>query len=196
MAVRLLIIPGSARAGSLNVSLARTASKLALNMGAEPSVIDLRALNLPIYDGHLEAKDGVPKGAGELVRRIHEADALLFVTPEYNSFPPPLLINALDWASRVQAGQGAPSGLAAMAGKPAGLLSASPGGLGGIKSIMALRTFLQGLLGMLVVPQQFSLGGAMAAFSEDGALKDPRQEAQVGKVLEALVGVAGKLGRF
>jgi NAD(P)H-dependent FMN reductase len=169
-AIRLLVIPGSSRTGSLNMKLAKLASSIAINSGSESSVVDLRALNLPIYDGDFEDQHGVPEGAKEFVRKLHNADALLFVTPEYNSFPPPLLINALDWASRVQGSGDQPGGMSSMADKPASLLSASPGALGGIKSIQALRTYLQGLLGMVVLSQQYSLGNAGVAFSEEGEL--------------------------
>jgi chromate reductase len=194
-AIRVLVIPGSSRTGSFNMSLAKVASTIATAHGAESSVIDLRALNLPIYDGDLEVAKGVPEGAKEFVRRLNGADALLFVTPEYNSFPPPLLVNALDWASRVQSTDNLPSGLASMANKPTSLLSASPGALGGLKSIQALRTYLQGFLAMLVLPGQYSLGNAGSAFGAEGEMKEERARGQVEKVVAGLLDVAGKMGR-
>ena len=86
-------------------------------------LLDLRALGLPVYDGDIEANQGVPPAAGELIDAIVAADAVLVVTPEYNGFPTPLVINAFDWLSRAPASGTRPAGLQATAGKPVGLLS-------------------------------------------------------------------------
>ncbi len=118
-----------------------------------------------------------------------EHDALLLASPEYNAFPTPLLINAFDWASRPAAADGLPSGIAAMSGTVAGLVSASPGALGGLRSLMFVRQFLTYNLGMLVVPEQFALGGAAKAFDGDGSgrLLDPKHEESVQRVLGAVL---------
>ena len=70
---------------------------------------------------------------------VAAAAALLFVTPEYNAFPTPLVLNAFDWMSRIQGTAEGGAGLAATGGKPAALLSASPGPLGGLRSMNLLR---------------------------------------------------------
>ena len=191
--LRLLVIAGSARSGSLNLQLARAAGKLAAQAGADVRTLDLRALQLPLYDGDLEASNGVPEGAAHLRNAICDAQALLLVTPEYNGFPTPLLINAFDWLSRLQPAGDRPSGLAATAGKPVALLSASPGPLGGLRSMNYLRQYLQMAFAMLVVPQQFALGRAGEAFDPQGALKDERALGSVNSVLAALGGLAAAL---
>ena len=120
-------------------------------------------------------------------------NALLVVTPEYNAFPPPLLLNAFDWLSRLRASEGVVAGLAATANRPAALLSASPGPLGGLRAMNYLRQYLQAAFAMIVVPQQFALGRAGEAFDEAGALRDPKAQHAVEGVLEALGALASAL---
>ena len=132
-------------------------------------------------------------GARRLREAIADADALLLVTPEYNGFPTPLVINAFAWLSRLPAEGQAPSGLATTASKPVALLSSSPGPLGGLRAMNFQRQFLQMAFAMLVVPQQFALGRANEAFDEAGALKDPKAAQAVTGVLRALLRVAGAL---
>ncbi|HEY1103753.1 MAG TPA: NAD(P)H-dependent oxidoreductase [Burkholderiaceae bacterium] len=190
---RILIIPGSARAGSLNRKLAAYAAATARTAGAQVSELDLRSLDLPVYDGDLEATSGVPKGALVLQQAILDSDGILIVTPEYNGFPTPLVINAFDWLSRIQAGTEHPAGLAVTANKPAALLSASPGPGGALRSMNFLRQYLQMAFAMLVVPQQFALGRAHEAFDEAGGLKDARAAQSVQSVLDSLAHVAQAL---
>ena len=90
----LLVLPGSVRSGSLNLKLAQAARRIAESQGATVRLLDLRTLALPVYDGDLEAAQGVPAGTTELLDAIVAADAVLVVTPEYNGFPTPLVINA------------------------------------------------------------------------------------------------------
>jgi chromate reductase, NAD(P)H dehydrogenase (quinone) len=191
--LRLLVIAGSARRGSLSLQLAQSAGRMAAQAGAEVQPLDLRALQLPLYDGDLEARSGVPEDAARLRDAICDAHALLVVTPEYNGFPTPLLINAFDWLSRLQPAGDRPSGLAATAGKPVALLAASPGPLGGLRSMNYLRQYLQMAFAMLVVPQQFALGRAGDAFDAQGALKDERAQTSVSGVLAALGTLAAAL---
>jgi chromate reductase len=72
-------------------------------------------------------------------------------------------------------------------------MSASPGPLGGLRSMNFVRQYLQMAFAMLVVPQQFALGRAHEAFDEQGALKDARTVQSVEGVVQALVRVAGKV---
>lgn len=185
-AIRLLVIPASARTGSLNVRLARHAENTARAAGWQTRLLDLRALALPLYDGDLEAAEGVPAGARTLQQAIADSDAVLVVTPEYNGFPTPLFVNAFDWLSRLQAQDGLPAGLATTADRPVGLLSASPGPLGGLRAMNFVRQYLQMAFAMLVVPQQYALGKAHEAFDADGALSDARAAQSVARVLDAL----------
>jgi NAD(P)H-dependent FMN reductase len=182
----LLVLSGSSRTGSLNLALARAACRIAEAQGATVRLLDLRALALPVYDGDIEAGPGVPAQAGELIEAILAADAVLLVTPEYNGFPTPLVINAFDWLSRAPASGARPPGLKATAGKAAGLLSASPGPLGGLRSMNFLRQYLQMAFAMIVHPRQFALSRADQAFDAAGELKEE-------KAREAVTGVVASL---
>ncbi len=184
--IRLLVLCGSARAGSLNRKLAAVAGEAARQAGADVAELDLRALGLPLYDGDIEAASGVPAGAQALLDAVLACDAMLVVAPEYNGFPTPLLINAFDWLSRVGAQPPRPSGLAATANRPVALLAASPGALGGLRAMNYLRQYLQMAFAAIVVPQQFSLGRANDAFDEAGGLKDAKAAQAVANVVQAL----------
>jgi chromate reductase, NAD(P)H dehydrogenase (quinone) len=183
----LLVIPGSSRQGSLNFTLARAACRIAEAQGAAVRLLDLRTLALPVYDGDLEASQGVPAGAGELIDAVMAADAVLVVTPEYNGFPTPLVINAFDWLSRTADTPARPAGLKATAGRAAGLLSASPGPLGGLRSMNFLRQYLQMAVAMVVSPRQHALSRADQAFDGAGELKDEKARQAVEGVVASLL---------
>ncbi|MEP7280897.1 MAG: NAD(P)H-dependent oxidoreductase [Rubrivivax sp.] len=191
--LELLIIPGSARRGSLNLALARHAAARAQASGARTTLFDLRALALPVYDGDFEAERGVPEAALQLLHAVQAADGVLIVTPEYNGFPTPLVINAFDWLSRVKAADGHPAGLGVTTNRPVALLSASPGPLGGLRSMNFLRQYLQMSFAMIVVPQQFALVRAGDAFDAEQRLTDERARTAVDGVLQALGALAGAL---
>jgi chromate reductase len=193
--LRLLVFSGSQRQGSLNRQLAAVAAAHARASGTEVVELDLRALALPLYDGDLEARQGVPAAATALLDAIIACDAMVVVTPEYNGFPPPLLINAFDWLSRMQAAPPRPSGLAATAGKSVALMSASPGPLGGLRSMNFLRQYLQMAFAMLVTPQQHALSRASEAFDTAGALRDAKAAASVAGVVDALLRLTATLVR-
>jgi chromate reductase len=191
--LRLLAITGSERNGSLNRRLAAQAVVAARARGAQVSAFDLRALALPLYDGDLEKSQGVPDGARSLRDALLGSDAMLLVTPEYNGFPPPLVINSFDWLSRLGAEGGLPAGLGATVNKPVGLMSASPGLLGGLRSLNFTRQYVSMAFAMLPVPQQFALSRANEAFDEAGALKDPKAQASMEAVVHALLRVASAM---
>ncbi len=191
--LKLLALSGSARAGSFNGQLVEVAAQLAEARGATVERLDLRALGLPLYDADIEKASGVPDGARRLRDALRGADGVLLSAPEYNGFPTPLLVNSFDWLSRLQPEGEVPAGLAATTGKPLGLMSASPGPLGGLRSLNFTRQYLSMNIAMLAVPQQFALSKANEAFDEAGALKDARQQAMVEGVVIALLRVAAAL---
>lgn len=193
--IRLLVIAGSERAGAYSRALARVAAAAARRDGCDVTEFDLRALTLPIYDGDLEHASGVPAAALHLRDALKSHDALLLVTPEYNGFPTPLLLNAFDWMSRIPATADGGAGLAATANRPAALLSSSPGMLGGLRAMTLVRQYLQGNFAMIVAPQQFALSRASEAFDEHGALKDPKAQQSVEHVLAAIGDLATALKR-
>lgn len=151
----ILAFSGSSRLNSLNRMLLSKAVDYAREAGAEVEILDLRSLNLPLYDGDYEAANGLPDGARVLKNTMVNADAFLIASPEYNSFPTPLLLNAIDWASRSEKKDEPP--LAAFKGKTAGLIAASPGPLGGLRSLWSLRCKLQNIH-VMVVPAMAAVG--------------------------------------
>lgn len=187
--VKILAFAGSTRTGSYNKKLIKVAGAEARRLGAEVTVIDLRDYALPIYDGDLEDSQGLPENARKLKDLFFSHDAFLISSPEYNSSVSGVLKNALDWVSR-PAPQEKP--LQAFTGKVVGLLSASPGALGGLRGLVALRSIL-GNIGSIVLPSQFALSRADQAFDAEGALIDEKNLKSVRGVVEPLVQVTSKL---
>src|ERR1700758_4576329 len=132
-ALKILVIPGSLRSGSHNAKLAMAAAYEFAQAGVEVTRISLGDFPLPIYDGDLQAKSGVPKNAVNLKRMIASHHGVLVVTPEYNSSVPPLLKNAIDWISRVQDPHEARGQV--FRDRPFAIAAASEGRLGGSRAL-------------------------------------------------------------
>jgi NAD(P)H-dependent FMN reductase len=188
---KLLILPGSARRDSYNRKLAGIAAKIASDAGADVDLVDPADFRLPLYDAEMEEAEGLPANAKALKEKFIAAQAILFVSPEYNSSITPLLKNIIDWVSRTESDD--EPDLVAYKGKVAGLLAASPGALGGLRGLVHLRSIL-GNIGVLVVPNQFALAKAYDKFDEGGQLKDPKELESVRGVVAKVLEVAGKLG--
>lgn len=186
---RLLAFAGSSRADSLNGKLLRLGARDCEAAGATVTLLPGSALAIPLYDGDSEHDHGLPDPAKALKRQIAAHDGLLIASPEYNGSLTPALKNALDWASRRE---GDEPGLAAYTGKTAAIIAASPGRLGGARSLMALRHVLSAL-GVHVIPQQLALAQARAAFDGDGGLVDAAQSTALSDVAQALVQTTTKL---
>jgi chromate reductase, NAD(P)H dehydrogenase (quinone) len=169
-ALKILVIPGSLRSGSLNAKLAAVAAHELAQAGAEITRISLSDFPLPIYDGDLQAKSGVPKHAVNLKRMISAHHGVLIVTPEYNSSVPALVKNTIDWVSRVQdphetRGQVFRERVFAIA-------AASGGRLGGARALAALRLILTACHAT-VIPNQLALSFAEHAYDDMDHLKHP-----------------------
>src|SRR3954451_15355866 len=167
-ALKILVIPGSLRTGSLNARLAAVAAHGIAQAGVEVTGVSLSDFPLPIFDGDLQAKSGVPKQAVNLKRMLGAHHGVLIVTPEYNSSVPALVKNTIDWISRVQdphetRGQVFRERVFAIA-------SASGGRLGGTRALSALRLILTACHAT-VVPNQFALSFADDAYDEMDRLK-------------------------
>lgn len=174
-APKILAFAGSLREASFNKQLVRVAATGAIDAGAEVTVIDLRDFPMPLYDGDLEANEGLPEPVQRLKALFMEHQGLLIASPEYNGGMSAVLKNTIDWVSRSAEGEGA---LAAYKDKVAGLVATSPGRLGGLRGLVHIRQILSNI-GVLVLPQQHALGGAGEAFDDEGALKDSAQQATV-----------------
>ena len=179
-ALKILVIPGSLRTGSLNARLAAVAAHELAQSGAEVTRISLADYPLPIYDGDLQAKSGVPKHAVNLKRMMSAHHGVLIVTPEYNSSVPALVKNTIDWVSRVQdthetRGQVFRDRVFAIA-------SASGGRLGGTRALSALRLILSACHAT-VIANQLALPFADQAYDEMDKLKNSADS----EALKALV---------
>lgn len=184
--VRILAFSGSSRRGSLNGRFLAAAVREAREAGCEVTEVDLGALALPLYDGDLEDAAGVPEGATRLAALIAGHHGMLVASPEYNAMPSPLLKNALDWCSRVEPNP--------FEGRVAAVISASPGALGGVRSL-ALAQQLLTKLGCLVVPGQCILPGASKAFDREGRLQSEHALKSVRALVARLTHLSTRLAR-
>lgn len=185
----IIAFAGSARKESYNKKLIALAAAGAEAAGGDVELVDLREYPMPLYDADLEATRGVPAPAEALRRKMAACDGLLISAPEYNSSITPLLKNTMDWVTRLPGGK---STREAFEGKPVVLMSASPGGLGGLRGLVTVRALL-GNLGAMVLPQTRSIREAHKAFDEHGRLVDARQQEAVAQLGAALVAVAKKM---
>ena len=186
---KTLAFAGSTRTGSFNKKLIKIAVKGAGDAGADVTLIDLRDYPLPVYDGDLEGRDGLPENAKKLKALFLANDGLLISAPEYNSGITGVLKNAIDWVSRTE---GDEKDLACFVGKVASLMSASPGPLGGLRGLVQVRSIL-GNIHVLVLPGQVTVAKAHEAFNDDGTLKDAKKQAAVEKLGATLTQTVRKL---
>ena len=189
-ALKILVIPGSLRTGSLNARLAAAAAYEFAQAGAEVTRISLADFALPIYDGDLQTKSGVPKNAINLKRMIGAHHGVLIVTPEYNSSVPPLVKNTIDWVSRVQDAHEVRGQV--FRERPFGIAAASEGRLGGTRSLAALRLILTACRA-LVVPNQLALSFASEAYDDMDRLKHPADVEALGALVRQLIDVSQRM---
>lgn len=177
--MRILVVPGSLRSGSYNAALARAA------LGASPAGVEAELYDglgaLPPYDADVDGEDA-PVAVQDLRRRIADADAVLFVTPEYNGSVPGVLKNAVDWASR-------PRSDAALAGKTVAVAGATTGQYGAVWAQQDLRRIL-GIAGARVIEGELPVSRAQNVFDEEGRLLDESVARRLREHLEALVAEA------
>lgn len=178
--MKVLAFSGSSRKDSYN--------QLAVNavtdcLRCEVTAISLKDLDLRIYDADDEAASGLPEGARKLRTLLAEHDGVIVGCPEYNGFMTPLLINAIDWATRSE--EGTPD-LSCFADKIFLIASTSPGSLGGLRSATHLRTMLSGI-GAIVSPDLFVVPTSAKSFGEDGRLTAEPLQARARQVADRLL---------
>jgi len=183
-----LVFSGSTRGGSLNTQLAALVAKRLVQADAEVTRISLVDYALPLYDGDLEARDGVPAAAIKLEALLRAHHGVFIAAPEYNAGITPLLKNALDWISRVRPAGAPPR--AAFRDRIFAVSSAAPGVYGGMRGLLMLRQVLEIGLGATVIPEQVAVGNAATAFDARGDLADDRAEALLAALVDRLVGEA------
>ena len=169
-ALKILVIPGSLRSGSHNARLAAAAAHELALAGAEVTRISLAAFPLPIYDGDLQTKSGVPKHAINLKRMMSAHHGVLIVTPEYNSSVPALVKNTIDWVTRVQDAHETRGQV--FRERAFAIAAASENRLGGTRSLAALRLILSACHAV-VIPNQLALSFANEAYDDMDRLKHP-----------------------
>jgi chromate reductase len=174
--VKILGISGSLRKASYNTALLRAA------VGLMPEGVELEIgsiAGIPLYDGDLEASQGIPPSVQSLKKRIEQTDGLLLVTPEYNNSIPGVFKNAIDWLSRPPADIPRVFG-----GKPVALMGASPGGFGTILSQNAWLPVLRTLGAELWSEGRLLVSRAHTILAEDGTVSDPKTAEQLRSFLQ------------
>lgn len=186
---KILAFAGSTREHSYNKKLIKIAAEAARKAGATVTLIDLRDLPLPLFDEDLEKANGLPANALKLKELFNSHDGLLISAPEYNSSISGVLKNTIDWVSRPHPGE---KPLGCFADKVAGLMSASPGQLGGLRGLVTVRSIL-GNIQVHVHHHQVAIPKAHEAFDDAGHLKNPDQQASVEKLAASVVRMISKL---
>jgi chromate reductase, NAD(P)H dehydrogenase (quinone) len=182
---RILVFAGSVRTGAFSAKLAALVAKELLLLDAEVSLISLGDYPMPLYDADLEAREGVPEAARKLRRMLLAHRGVFIATPEYNASTPPLLKNAIDWASRAKEPSADP-----FKGRFFAIGSTSNGRLGGYRALVTLRQVLELGLGALVIPEQVAVSEAATGFDENGALRDGRLADYLRAALRRLIALA------
>src|ERR1700675_357258 len=183
-ALKILVIPGSLRSGSHNARLAAAAAHELALAGAEVTRISLGDFPLPIYDGDLQTKSGVPKNAINLKRMMSAHHGVLIVTPEYNSSVPALVKNTIDWVTRVQDAHETRGQV--FRGRAFAIAAAAGSRLVGTRSLAALRMILTACHAM-VIPNQLALSFAGEAYDDMDRLKHPPDIEALGALVRQLI---------
>ena len=190
--MKLLVFAGSTRQGSYNRKLARETADIARDRGAEVTHLELGEYELPMYNADLEAK-GTPPDVMKLKAIFHAHPAWIICTPEYNASYPALVKNTLDWlSSPVKNDPVWNDDFRFSRGKVVGVLSASPGSLGGLRSQSHLVPLLFNLQ-CWVAPQTYALARAGTAFDENGRLHEASARERVATVIDQVLWAASRL---
>ena len=189
---KLLIFAGSTRQASFNRKLAHAAASQARAAGADVTLVELADFDIPIYNADLEAK-GTPPDVMRLKQLRFEHPAWIICSPEYNGSYTALLKNTIDWASSpVKSDPAWQDGFKSFNGKVVGVLSASPGAMGGLRSQSHLVPLLLNMQ-CWVAPKTFALGKAGEAFDAEGKLISEFHVKQLQAVIDQVVLASGRL---
>ena len=190
--MKFLVFAGSTRTHSFNRRLAAVAAHMARDAGADVTLLELADFDIPLYNADLETA-GTPADVIRLKEVLDAHPAWVICSPEYNGSYTGLLKNTIDWASSPVAGHAEWSdGTRPFAGKVVGMLSASNGALGGLRSQSHLAPLLLNLECWLA-PRHFALPHAASAFDAQGQLVDASQAAHVRGVVEQVLWAAERL---
>jgi chromate reductase, NAD(P)H dehydrogenase (quinone) len=189
---KLLIFAGSSRENSFNRKLAHVAADLARGVGAEVTLLELGDLDIPMYNADLEAQ-ATPPDVMKLKQILFDHPAWIICSPEYNGSYTALLKNTIDWAtSPVKSDPAWTDGFKPFTGKVVGMLSASPGALGGLRSQSHLLPLLINSQ-CWVAPKAFALSRAGEAFDTSGQLVNDQHRQSVQGVIDQVLFAAARL---
>jgi chromate reductase len=186
--MNILIFAGSTRRDSVNRKLAQVAAQAVIAAGGAATLLELADYPMPLLSGEIEAENGPPDNAFHLQAIIAAHSGLIIASPEHNHSISALLKNTLDWVSRTSRVKGSNP----FTGKVAGIIAASPGGLGGLQGLDHLERVLTAL-GALVLPKKVAVPNADKAFSDEGPLRDETSARRVTELAAEVVNVARKL---
>ncbi len=181
--MKVALFCGSLRKDSLNKKLL-LATKDLLPEGTQADFIDLKPLNLPVYDGDIE-NEKFPEAVNLLGEKLKSANAWIVVSPEYNGSISSPLKNTIDWLSRLKPHP--------FNKKPVLLMAASPGAMAGVRTLVHSRQPFESL-GAFLYPQGFGLAKAHEAFDAQGKLIDAKNQDRLREVLKDYIDFANKLG--
>jgi chromate reductase, NAD(P)H dehydrogenase (quinone) len=189
---KLLILAGSTRQNSFNRQLAQVAADLARAAGADVTLLELGDLDIPMYNADLEAQ-ATPPDVMKLKQIMLDHPAWIICSPEYNGSYTALLKNTIDWAtSPVKSDPAWRDGFKSFTGKVVGMLSASPGALGGLRSQSHLLPLLINSQ-CWVAPKAFALSRAGEAFDANGQLINDKNRQSVQAVIDQVLFAAARL---
>ncbi|MDB5928645.1 MAG: NADPH-dependent oxidoreductase [Polaromonas sp.] len=189
---KLLVFAGSTRLNSFNRKLAAVAAALARAGGAEVTHVELADFDISMYNADLEAR-GTPPDVMKLKQLMFEHPAWIICSPEYNGSYTALLKNTIDWVSSpVKSDPAWQDGFKSFTGKVVGVLSASPGALGGLRSQSHLVPLLLNSH-CWVAPRAFALGNAGSAFDAEGELVSDSHRKNVQAVIDQVLFAAQRL---
>jgi chromate reductase, NAD(P)H dehydrogenase (quinone) len=189
---KLLIFAGSTRHNSFNRQLAQVAANMARASGAAVTHLELGDLDIPMYNADLE-KQATPPDVMKLKQIMLAHPAWIICSPEYNGSYTALLKNTIDWAtSPVKSDPAWTDGFKSFTGKVVGMLSASPGALGGLRSQSHLLPLLINSQ-CWVAPKAFALSRAGEAFDADGQLINDKNRQSVQAVIDQVLFAAARL---
>jgi len=179
----VLAFAGSTRKDSFNKQLIKESAKLAQEMGAKVTVLDLKQYPLPLYDADYESDHGQPVNAKTIRDLMIKSDVILIATPEYNGSMSGTLKNLIDWTSRNE--EGKPSRLA-FKDKKFVIMSATAGPGASAGALTHLKSSIENI-GGIVLAKQISVPNAHQAFDAQGQLANPNAENELKNLIKEAV---------
>ena len=179
----IVVIAGSLRKESFTLKIAKALAKLA------PATLKLEVVTLHDISFFNQDLEGAPPADWVAFReKLQKSDGVLFVTPEYNRAIPGVLKNAIDVGSR-------PYGKSSFLGKPTGIISNSPGPLGGVNAAKSLKNILPGIAGPIMGQPEIYLNGVGDAFDDKGQLTKESMQKVLQQYIDAYAAFVEKQNR-